>query len=82
MKPSDLQLQQDPALKSLWVDVMRMSVRADPDVVELVFSTVYDRKTLVDAVRIHTSVTHLKAIANAICRTLKHTPPKQKPKKR
>ena len=82
MKTSELQQQHDPALKSHWVDVMRMSVRTDVSVAELVFSTVHDGKAIVDTVRMHTSVAHLKRVADVICRTLDHQPPKMKPKKR
>lgn len=61
---------------------MRMSVRADVPVAELVFSTVHDHKTVVDTVRMHTSVAHLKRMADVICQTLNHQPPKAKSKKR
>ena len=62
--------------------MMRMSVRADVPVAELVFSTVHEGKAVVDTVRMHTSVAHLKRVADVICQTLNHQPPKMKPKNR
>jgi hypothetical protein len=53
---------------------MSMTVRADVPVAELVFSTLYEGKMLVDAIRVQTSVPHLKRMADVICQNLDHYP--------
>ena len=69
-------------VRDLLIDSVRLHLRSDVPVAELVFSTVHDGKAIVDTVRMHTSVAHLKRVADVICRTLDHQPPKMKPKKR
>ena len=58
---------------------MSMTIRADVPVAELVFSTLYEGKALVDAIRLQTSVPHLKRMADVICHNLDHRPTKPKP---
>lgn len=55
---------------------MNMTVRGDIPVAELVFSTIYEGKMLVDTIRVHTSVPHLKRMADVICHSLDHHPTK------
>lgn len=65
----------DPSLGLLWVDRMELSIRSDVPIATLRFyGVVTDR--LCEAARLQTSISHLQAIADLLCRSLDYYPSK------
>lgn len=63
-------------MKSLWVDTMGMTVRADVPVATLRFFTVLEDAQQ-EACRIQTNVPHLKRMVDVICRSINYYPTKK-----
>jgi len=64
----------DPNLKSIWIDRMQLFVRGDLPFATLSFSTLIPPDKLIEAVRIQTTIPHMKAMAELICRNLDYYP--------
>ncbi len=82
---SKLRKHLDPSLKSLWVDHMQLSMRAEAiPVLGLTFFTLHDGKKLTEACRVNMSMDHLRGVADVICRAIDYYPKKTRgaPKKR
>ena len=63
----------DASLRLVWVDRMEIAVRGDEPLVTLRFySAVVDH--LSEVSRIQTSVTHIKAIIDVLCRNIEYYP--------
>lgn len=58
----------------VWVDRMELAVRGDTPVATLRFFSAIATEELVECARLQTSMEHLKAIADAICRATHHYP--------
>ncbi len=75
----------DPSIKSLWVDHVQLSLRAEAiPIVGLTFFTLHDGKKLTEACRVKMSMAHLRGVADVICRGIDYYPKKTRaaPKKR
>ena len=70
----------DPSVKTLWIDYMEITQRSDIDVATLRFYTVipHPGAALQESSRLTTSMGHLKAIAELICRNIDYYPTKPK----
>ena len=82
---SKLRKHPDPSLKSVWVDHVQLSMRAEAiPVLGLTFFTLHDGKRLTEACRVNMSMAHLRSVADVICRGIDYYPTKRRvaPKKR
>ncbi len=66
----------NPGLPTVWVDSMNIYVRQDPPLATLRFSTVMP-EAVYEACRVQTSVAHLRAIVDVICRSIDYYPEKR-----
>ncbi len=76
--PSKLPRESDPSLKLVWVDRMETLLRGDAPLATLRFYTVIGNEKLAEACRLQTTVAHLRAIVDLLCRLLDYYPAKPK----
>lgn len=67
----------DPTLKTVWVDKTNLYVRSDTPVATVSFSTLVSPDKLIECARIQSTVTHLKATVDMICKTIDYYPAKR-----
>jgi hypothetical protein len=79
LDPSKLPKESDPSLKLVWVDRMELLLRSDVPIATLRFYTVVGTEKLTEACRLQTTVSHLRAIVDLLCRQLDYYPAKPKP---
>ena len=68
-----LEIQNNPALPTIWIDRMQLGVRSDAPVATLRFHTAL-QDCLVESCRLQVSTDHLKRITDVLCRTLNYYP--------
>lgn len=74
---SKLPKQLDPSLKSVWVDFMQLSMRAEAiPISALTFFTLRDGKVLAEACRVNMTTAYLRRVADVICRAIDYYPRK------
>lgn len=69
----------DPSLRLVWVDRTELSLRSDAPIGTLRFHSVVGEEKLAEACRLQTTVTHLRAIVDLLCKQLDYYPAKAKP---
>lgn len=79
LDPSKLPRESDPSLRLVWVDNTDMVLRGDVPIGTLRFYSVVGNEKLTEACRLQTTVTHLRAIVDLLCRQLDYYPAKPKP---
>jgi hypothetical protein len=70
----------DENIKTVWIDRMQLLVRSDAPIGTISFATLIPPDRLVEVGRFQTTVPHLKAIVDLICRNIDYYPTKSSPK--
>ncbi len=69
----------DPSLRLVWVDKTDLFLRGDVPIGTLRFYSLVGNEKFAEACRLQTTVTHLRAIVDLLCRQLDYYPAKPKP---
>ncbi len=73
---------ESPALPSVWVDTMNLVIRTDIPVAMMRLYTFIPPDKMLEVVRYHTSVAHLRDMTKILCRNLDYYPTKAEQPKR
>lgn len=69
----------DPGIKTVWIDRMQLFLRSDSLAI-MSFASLISPDKVIEVGRFQSTVTHLKAIADVICRNIDYYPTKSSAK--